>query len=84
MVACHPDNKIGTALYKSLGFKEIGKNYDDDPLYSLSKEAVLKLDISAGKKKQDGHREGAEKWRLESIQSYQEFDWAAWQGGTEI
>jgi RimJ/RimL family protein N-acetyltransferase len=35
VIAHHPDNKIARSLYESLGFVEIGKKYDDDPLLQL-------------------------------------------------
>lgn len=35
VIAHHPDNIVARSLYLSLGFKVVGKNYDDDPLLML-------------------------------------------------
>ena len=85
VVACHPDNKSATALYFSLGFQNIGKNYDDDPLYALDPKKIpdLKLNSFPGSQTQRP-RNGAAEWSLESIQSEKEFDWTAWENGFEI
>ncbi|MNT15749.1 Mycothiol acetyltransferase [compost metagenome] len=82
MVACHPDNKAAKALYKSFGFVEIGKNYDDDPLYSLKPQDAHVMGyprIAIGRI--PSSRDGSEKWRLESIQSEKDFNWADWEAG---
>lgn len=83
IVACHPENKAATKLYKSLGFTEFDKNYDDDPLYSLSCDDALKLPITNQGQGNFGSRDGAMKWQLDSIQSEKEFDWTSWENGLE-
>lgn len=84
LVACNPENKKATQLYKSLGFKEIGKNYDDDPLYALDPKEIRPFDVklSAPSKVFDNDDE-AKAWSAESQKSMIEFDWTAWELGLE-
>jgi ribosomal protein S18 acetylase RimI-like enzyme len=84
LVACHPDNKTATNLYKSLGFYEVGKNYDNDPLYALSPGEALKLIVTNQGHRDFNSRDGALQWQHESIQSAKEFDWEAWENGLEV
>ncbi|MES2801244.1 MAG: GNAT family N-acetyltransferase [Bdellovibrionota bacterium] len=84
LVACNPENKKATQLYKNLGFKEIGKNYDEDPLYALDPKEIRPFDVklSAASKVFDNDVE-AKAWSAESQKSMSEFDWTAWELGLE-
>jgi len=83
LVSCHPDNKSATQLYKGLGFVEVGRNYDDDPLYALTKEQIkslaphsLNLEPSLSFQKHDP-------WEKESRSSEKDFSWENWELGLE-
>lgn len=83
-VACHPDNKAATAMYLKLGFKEKSKNYDDDPIYSISKSEISKLEVEPltlaplfiDKENYAG-------WYDQSLDSQKDFNWNNWELGLE-
>lgn len=84
LVACYPENKTATQLYRNLGFVELGRNYDDDPLYSLDPGEFHHREIKFSTlPKGSVVDEGMESWSKESQKSMREFDWAAWDLGLE-
>ena len=83
LVACNPENVKATRMYKSLGFNLIGKNYDDDPLYSLSTSELSNIKsikvppIDIQKIKQLVPKD----WPKKVIQYEKEFNWSDWERG---
>jgi ribosomal protein S18 acetylase RimI-like enzyme len=83
LVACHPDNKSATQLYKNLGFCEVGKNYDEDPLYAITKEQIIELRTPAFVLKSPTIVARTNAWELESQSIEAEFSWTDWEQGLE-
>jgi diamine N-acetyltransferase len=83
LVACHPDNKTATQLYTKLGFVEVGKNYDGDPLYAITKAQILKMPTPSFPLKSAGINSRPDSWESESTASEKEFSWDAWEKDLE-
>jgi RimJ/RimL family protein N-acetyltransferase len=85
IVACHPDNKRATKLYNSLGFKFFSKNYDDDPMYFITPETALKMQmpIHSFKTNLNPISKNAKAWTEESYHSEKSFSWDDWELGLD-
>lgn len=79
-IAHHPDNTGARELYVKLGFIDVGRNYDDDPMLELDVSRFLPLP-TAEICVRDFKQTISESWREGSIQSQKEFNWDDWENG---
>ena len=82
VIACHPDNHKATQLYRSLGGKLVGRNYDGDPLFQFLTHpfdsAPIVNHACDHAIDQVGDVTGELGWETESIQAHTQFDLTPW------
>jgi diamine N-acetyltransferase len=82
MIAHHPENIAAKKLYSKLGFIEVARNYDDDPLMELDVPSFVPPTIFEIRVPPI-QQQVSESWRAGSVNSQKEFNWDNWENGLE-